>query len=280
MRIIFFVRIAILSLALSSCGFAQFFGEFWIKASDDQGSTPCILWYGNHSSATYGIGGEKDSLNPSVIERESPPPNPGLFVVWKPSRPGVNWGNGFLTYDFKGLHNVDWKDTFKIYFIHGEESLADIRFEWADAYHLGDYCYAMTIRFGSEVIDMFAQNNYTVVDAGDLQLNNAIIIKTGWYPLGVEDDNPPLPGSYGLSQNIPNPFNPSTVINYQLPEEAHVSIIVYNILGEEVALLVDRFEPAGYKSVEFSAAGISSGVYFYRILTDAFIDVKKLVVMK
>jgi immune inhibitor A len=112
-----------------------------------------------------------------------------------------------------------------------------------------------------------------------------------------------FPEKFELSQNYPNPFNPSTTINYsvppqaerdlvpngnrdgQLPSDNHVTVKVYNLLGEEVAVLVDGFETPGYKSVKFDGSNLSSGIYFVQMsagaLTgSAFTDVKKIILAK
>ncbi len=78
-----------------------------------------------------------------------------------------------------------------------------------------------------------------------------------------------IPSEFQLSQNYPNPFNPSTTIEFSLPEDAVVTLIVYNLLGQEVATLLDREELyEGEHSIDFSADNLSSGVYFYRIIVD------------
>lgn len=76
---------------------------------------------------------------------------------------------------------------------------------------------------------------------------------------------PDLPKVYALEQNYPNPFNPVTVIRYQLPVESRVSLTVYNVLGQAVRTLVERIEPAGYRTAQFDAEAFTSGVYFYRL---------------
>jgi hypothetical protein len=81
--------------------------------------------------------------------------------------------------------------------------------------------------------------------------------------LRAEQTNVPL--EYALGQNYPNPFNPTTRIVYQLPEASKVTIKVYNTLGQTVAVLVDREESAGFKSAEWNASGLASGIYFYRM---------------
>ncbi|MFI5252704.1 MAG: LamG-like jellyroll fold domain-containing protein [Bacteroidota bacterium] len=89
-----------------------------------------------------------------------------------------------------------------------------------------------------------------------------------------------IPKIFSLSHNYPNPFNPVTTISYALPQSAHVTLSVYNTLGERVALLVDGQEQAGYHNVTLHGEALSSGVYFYRINAGSFTDVKKLLLMK
>jgi len=89
-----------------------------------------------------------------------------------------------------------------------------------------------------------------------------------------------LPESFILEQNYPNPFNPSTTIGFQLPEKSYVEITVYDVLGNEVATLVDEYKPAGRYEIEFNASGLSTGVYFYRLQAGGFIQTKKMVLMK
>jgi hypothetical protein len=94
--------------------------------------------------------------------------------------------------------------------------------------------------------------------------------------------NDPAAGSnnFKLMQNYPNPFNPSTTINYQLPMISYVTLKVYDILGREVKTLINGIQQAGTHSVIFNAAGLSSGVYFYRLNSANFVQTKKLIVIK
>jgi hypothetical protein len=89
-----------------------------------------------------------------------------------------------------------------------------------------------------------------------------------------------LPTEYGLDQNYPNPFNPSTTISYQLPEKNHVSLNVYDILGNLVSTLVDREMEAGYYNVNWNASQLASGIYIYRIISGSFVSTKKMILMK
>jgi len=88
------------------------------------------------------------------------------------------------------------------------------------------------------------------------------------------------PSGYALLQNYPNPFNPITTIIYQLPNQSHVILKVFDLLGREVATLVNGVEAAGYKSVTFNANGLSSGMYYYRLQVGKYIETKKLLLLR
>jgi hypothetical protein len=102
-----------------------------------------------------------------------------------------------------------------------------------------------------------------------------------WQVTSVSDKSV-SPRSYNLAQNYPNPFNPNTTINYEVPKTGLVIIKVYNILGKEVASLVNDEKQAGHYSIQFSASKykLSSGVYFYRMQAGNFVETKKLILMK
>jgi hypothetical protein len=85
---------------------------------------------------------------------------------------------------------------------------------------------------------------------------------------------------YDLSQNYPNPFNPTTKIDYQLPIESKVILKVYDILGREVATLVNENQEAGYKEINFDASLLSSGIYLYKLIAGDFVSSKKMIVIK
>jgi photosystem II stability/assembly factor-like uncharacterized protein len=107
---------------------------------------------------------------------------------------------------------------------------------------------------------------------------------------GIGDKDVSFINSYSLSQNFPNPFNPSTVISYQLPVGNDVTLKVYDILGNEITIIVNEFKPAGKYEVEFSAKGgstsggnaysLPSGVYFYQLKAGEYVDTKKMILLK
>ncbi len=86
--------------------------------------------------------------------------------------------------------------------------------------------------------------------------------------------------TYNLEQNYPNPFNPTTVIKYQLANPGFVTISVYNMLGMEIAKLVNEEKSAGEYEVEFDASNLSSGIYFYRLQAGSFVETKKMLLLK
>jgi phosphatidylserine/phosphatidylglycerophosphate/cardiolipin synthase-like enzyme len=98
--------------------------------------------------------------------------------------------------------------------------------------------------------------------------------------VSVEQIDPHIPASFSLLQNYPNPFNPSTRIKYSLPSNQLVTLRVYDLLGREVATLVNEKQAAGTYQVQFSMNGLASGVYFYRLGASGFVETKKMLLMK
>jgi hypothetical protein len=95
----------------------------------------------------------------------------------------------------------------------------------------------------------------------------------------------PVPQEFALHQNYPNPFNPITTINYDLPQQTHVNLMIYDILGREVVKLVSEETPAGYQSVIWNTRNsfgtpVSAGIYFYQIQTKGFVKTRKMVLLK
>ena len=99
-------------------------------------------------------------------------------------------------------------------------------------------------------------------------------------PTGVKNIDAGVITNYKLEQNYPNPFNPSTTIEYRIPEAGIVSIKIYDILGREIKTLVNKFQLSGSYQIQFDAADLASGVYFYQLKTNGFISVKKMLLLK
>ena len=126
----------------------------------------------------------------------------------------------------------------------------------------------------SLVINPYNHNQLWIGTAG-----NGVFIFEG-LTIGIRRISTKIPASFALFQNFPNPFNPKTVINFSVPQKALVKIIIYDILGNEVKTVLNEIKNAGYYSLDFDASSISSGVYFYRLVSSQFSDCKKMVLIK
>ena len=89
-----------------------------------------------------------------------------------------------------------------------------------------------------------------------------------------------FPENFNLAQNYPNPFNPTTTINYSIPNSSFVKLVVYNSIGQEIATLVNETIAAGNHNVEFDASNLPSGIYFYKLQAGAFVETKKMILLK
>ena len=101
-----------------------------------------------------------------------------------------------------------------------------------------------------------------------------------WNPVGIQNLSTTIPEKYNLGQNYPNPFNPVTKIQFEIPESGFVSLTVYDMLGREVAVLVNDYETAGTYVVDFDGSNFSSGLYYYRIETGGYAEVRKMILLK
>jgi hypothetical protein len=99
-------------------------------------------------------------------------------------------------------------------------------------------------------------------------------------PLSVQRSPVSGPLDFELSQNYPNPFNPTTVVRYELPAASDVKLVVYDLLGREVAVLVNEKKAPGSYDVKFDAAGLASGVYLYRLTAGNFVQTHKMILVR
>jgi hypothetical protein len=97
---------------------------------------------------------------------------------------------------------------------------------------------------------------------------------------GIKDRGSHFNGIFQLYTNYPNPFNPSTTIEFSIPREAHVSLEIFNSLGQQVSLLEDQKLPAGDYRQEWNAATLPSGTYFCRLQADRLVQTKKVLLLK
>jgi photosystem II stability/assembly factor-like uncharacterized protein len=131
--------------------------------------------------------------------------------------------------------------------------------------------------------NMLRSVQFTSPTNGYILGNNKTLFKYGL--LTYVEQQPTPPTAFKLEQNYPNPFNPSTIIQYAIPqnvrgETQEVSLKVYDVLGNEIATLVDEYKPSGIYNVQFTMNNLSSGIYFYQIRSGDFIQTKKMIFMK
>ena len=143
---------------------------------------------------------------------------------------------------------------------------------------------------GTHTITIYGREAYKTVMLDQLLLtNDAYFIPTDDNVSFTKSENTAynngsaeneIPESYSLNQNYPNPFNPSTTIKFSIPQDGMVSLKVYNILGAEVASLVDEVKSVGTYNVRFDASNLASGIYLYKLVTPNFIQTKKMLLVK
>ncbi|MFA6979299.1 MAG: CotH kinase family protein [Ignavibacteriaceae bacterium] len=124
----------------------------------------------------------------------------------------------------------------------------------------GDYTFKIIAKYNSEIVALSPQ--YTFTHPTDVKSNDEVV------------------RNFELLQNYPNPFNPTTVIQYSLVKSQNVSLKVYDVLGNEVAILVNEFRQAGTHEVEFNPKNLSSGIYFYKIVSGSDREIKKMLLLR
>jgi hypothetical protein len=183
--------------------------------------------------------------------------------------------------------NADFPSNFGEMYV--SDGSGDTRVELEDGRHdyhnLSDPTRLYYVKTGStfdalQGILYYSFGNYKLVPR-----NNGDFI--GYTPVSVENEGT-IPTEYTLSQNYPNPFNPSTTIKFSVPQESNVKLSIYNLLGQEVNVLINnQIQQPGTYNVTFDARDLTSGIYFYRLTaspiekgTNSFVEVKKMILLK
>lgn len=129
----------------------------------------------------------------------------------------------------------------------------------------------------------------TFVTAGTIYFRPGIVIVQGGSFRAIGDstivdvtmpDGPTIPVEFALEQNYPNPFNPTTTISFDLPHQSHAVLIIYNVLGQQVATVVNESLPPGRYTRTFEAGRLASGVYLYRLVAGQYSETKRMVLLK
>jgi hypothetical protein len=132
--------------------------------------------------------------------------------------------------------------------------------------------------------DNFEDGDYRIIveiydEAGNFDIDSMDVKFKNGNPVSVEDENSNV-YSFNLEQNYPNPFNPTTTLSFVIGHRSFVTLKVYDVLGNEIATLVNEEKPAGSYEVEFDAKDLTSGIYFYQLRAGEFSQTKKMILMK
>jgi hypothetical protein len=188
-----------------------------------------------------------------------------------------------LTMQAKSKVMLAWKQNtekdlagYKIYYSAGSTNLdgteanegpSPVSVSTIDTIYLTGLTGGVTYRFALSAIDL--SNNESI-------LSDTVSGRT----TGVSQRSSTIPSSYALEQNYPNPFNPSTSIQFDLPRTGFTTLKIYNLLGQEIATLLNEVKPSGSYTVQWNALNMTSGMYFYKLTSGEFSQVKKMQFIK
>ncbi len=209
-------------------------------------------------------------VNRSVIVPDATPPGPpenftasspdsvdGVLLQWAANmEPDLS---GYLVY--YGTSSGNYNGTM------ADQGSSPISISTFSSYNITGLADGSTYYFNMKAVDQSNNNSAFTTE-------RMVTVTTALDPIAD------LPEKYNLEQNHPNPFNPTTVINYAIPEASEVQLEVFNLLGRKVATLVDQRQNAGYHTVNFDARSLSSGIYIYRISAKGFTQTRKMLLIK
>ena len=208
------------------------------------------------------------------------------YKIWR----SVSAGNNFTPPDsylypenvYRHIATVDCDASTQPFYIENTDSIYSICATVPDG--CASYCYNIVhIRYRIQAVDVYDDLS-TLSDFE--QCRGLKLVQAGGLPGGEEEDfmhrntNEVIPKEFKLSQNYPNPFNPSTNISYDIPKDVFVTIKIYDISGREIKTLVNEYIRAGRYIIGFNASGLSSGIYFCKIIAGNYIETKRMVLIK
>jgi len=248
----------------------------WIVVSNATGDRDTV-WFGFDSTATCG---EDPGLCEFYPAEPCGAPNTFFCIFWSsPCGPGpgaiVLW-----RYDFRAYVSPTKIDTHRMSFQPGDSGYPLI-FRWSRDAVLA-ICDSAVLRYWSGVSfrqRMDLTDSLVITDSTVFQVH---LFRYGQRltPVQVGESGLERPANFALFQNYPNPFNASTTIRFDIPASGVVSLKVYNLLGQQVATLVNEVKQPGRYKVVWDASGQASGVYFYRLRSGEFAATRKLAIIR
>ncbi len=211
--------------------------------------------------------------------------NGGLNYVYKTTNAGINWNVNYTINGIKLFYNLMTLQNTGTAFAIGNNSDTVLQM-------LDKITTLKTTNFGLNWVSKdfnpkilalglaLVDSNNFFIGAGDYNAPAQILKSTNGGNVFVNQIGTVVPSVYSLGQNFPNPFNPSTVIRYQLPVISNVVIKIYDVMGREVETLVNERLQAGTYETSFDGSGLNSGVYFYRLTADGFSETRRMMLLK
>ncbi len=201
-------------------------------------------------------------------------------------------GSNCVKVNFYDYYNIGQRDTLTSIEVDSVSDADTLYFDYAYAQYLSSYIDSLAVNISTDGGATYSN----IFNKGGFNLSTAIATTLPFMPtsasewktvvIPMTDIIPPgtpsviVPNAYELMQNYPNPFNPKTTIAYKIPYDVNVTIKIYDVLGKEVADPVNKKQTAGSYRFEFDGSGLSSGIYFYRIIAGGFSDVKKMALIR
>jgi hypothetical protein len=247
------ILISLTVLFISSLVYSQSSMTFDTGTNIDVGTGADICADNIFINGTYSGGGTECNTNPlpvSIVLLTSTVSDRNITLNWKTFYEQNNSG---FNIERKMASENEWK---KISFVTGKgNSNLPVQYTFEDKkLNSGKYNYRL------KQIDYNGNFKY-------YEMNSAVEIA--------------VPKKFDLSQNYPNPFNPSTKIDFELPVDCKVTLKIYDITGREIAVLLNNeLRTADYYTIDFNGSSFASGVYFYRLIADKFVQTKKMILLK
>ncbi len=239
----------------------------WIHLTETYGFGWDTLWFGFDTSATYGIDSQ-------LCEWELPYLDYQCLFVNIPGRVGL--GNGVLR-DFRLFSSEAQTDTHRIGF--GVNWPTIYTLHWSPL-RIRAICDSAVLVDRDSGFRIRLDLNDSVYSKSEVFSNLLIRYGTKQLQTYVNTSGDPSPQSFQLAQNYPNPFNPRTTITYQLPKRSRVTLKVFDVLGREVATLVNGVEDSGLRSAQLDAGELASGIYFCHLTVGGFVQTMKMILQK
>ncbi len=233
------------------------------------GTNNTRVYYSTDFGASWSFGATTGSANTySVTFNGSGTGFTGQTIALKSTDGGASWATATLAgtgtiYSFNNVLDRFWYDRgSNIYWSSDNGANFTSQYTGTGTYQ------AMSLKLAGTTI-----RGWSVTSTGGIAMYNEMLE-------GITNNQTGIPSNYMLSQNYPNPFNPTTKINFSLPKSGTVSLKIYDVLGNEVATIVNGDLNAGSYTIDWNASQYASGVYFYRLQSGSFIQTKKMMLVK